>query len=165
MNAEQRKEIEQLYMQMYDMLTAYARSALSEEALAEEAVQETFRIACQKPEDLCDSPNPKGWLVNTMKFTIQNTKRSRENARQILSEYLADQSRQILYSADNINLDILYENVADLEAFKLLKEMAIDGKSHLEMAQSRGISVAACKKRVQRAKELLQRKLYADVTK
>ena len=58
MNAEQRKEIEQLYMQMYDMLTAYARSSLSEEALAEEAVQETFRIACQKPEDLCDSPNP-----------------------------------------------------------------------------------------------------------
>ena len=46
MNAEQRKKIEQLYMQMYDMLTAYARSSLSEEALAEEAVQETFRIAC-----------------------------------------------------------------------------------------------------------------------
>ena len=165
MNAEQRKEIEQLYMQMYDMLTTYARSSLSEEALAEEAVQETFRIACQKPEDLCGSPNPKGWLVNTLKFTIQNTKRSRENARQILSEYLADQSRQILYSDDKVSLDVLYENVADLEAFKLLKEMAIDGKSHLEMAQSRGISVSACKKRVQRAKELLQKKLYSDVTK
>lgn len=165
MNAEQRKKIEQLYMQMYDMLTAYARSSLSEEALAEEAVQETFRIACQKPEDLCDSPNPKGWLVNTLKFTIQNTKRSRESARLILSEYLADQSRQILYSDDKVSLDVLYENVADLEAFKLLKEMAIEGKSHLEMAQSRGISVSTCKKRVQRAKELLQKKLSTDVTK
>ena len=150
---------------MYDMLTAYARSSLSEEALAEEAVQETFRIACQKPEDLCDSPNPKGWLVNTLKFTIQNTKRSQESARQLLSEYLAEQSRQILYTDDKVSLDVLYENVADLEAFKLLKEMAIDGKSHLEMAQSRGISVAACKKRVQRAKDLLQKKLYTDVTK
>lgn len=165
MNAEQRKKIEQLYMQMYDMLTAYARCSLSEETSAEEAVQETFRIACQKPEDLCNSSNPKGWLVNTLKFAIQNMKRSRESARQILSEYLADQSRQILYSDDKVSLDVLYENVADLEAFKLLKEMAIDGKSHLEMAQSRGISVSACKKRGQRAKELLQKKLYTDVTK
>lgn len=164
MNAEQRKEIEQLYIQMYDMLTAYARCSLSEETLAEEAVQETFRIACQKPEDLCNSPNPKGWLVNTLKFTIRNMKRSRESARQILSEYLADQSRQILYSDDKVSLDVLYENVADLEAFKLLKEMAIDGKSCLEIAKSRGISVSACKKRVQRAKELLQKKLFTDVT-
>lgn len=164
MNAEQRKVIEQLYMQMYDMLITYARCSLSEEALAEEAVQETFRIACQKPEELCNSPNPKGWLVNTLKFTIQNMKRSRENARQILSEYLSDQSRQILYSDDKVSLDILYENVSDLEAFKLLKEIAIDGKSHLEIAKSRGISVSACKKRVQRAKELLQKKLFIDVT-
>ena len=103
--------------------------------------------------------------MNTLKFTIQNTKRSRESARQLLSEYLAEQSRQILYTDDKVSLDVLYENVADLEAFKLLKEMAIDGKSHLEMAQSRGISVSACKKRVQRAKELLQKKLYTDVTK
>lgn len=165
MNAEQRKEIEQLYMQMYDMLTTYARCSLSEETLAEEAVQETFRIACQKPENLCNSPNPKGWLVNTLKFTIQNMKRSREGARQILSEYLADQSHQILYSDDKVSLDILYENVSDLEAFKLLKEIAIDGKSYLEIAKSRGISVSACKKRVQRAKELLQKKLFTDVTK
>lgn len=165
MNAEQRKVIEQLYMQMYDMLINYARCALSEEALAEEAVQETFRIACQKPEELCNSPNPKGWLVNTLKFTIQNMKRSRENARQILSEYLADQSRQIRYSDDKVSLDIIYENVSDLEAFKLLKEIAIDGKSCLEIAKSRGISVSACKKRVQRAKELLQKKLFTDVTK
>ena len=165
MNAEQRKEIEQLYIQMYDMLTAYARCSLSEETLAEEAVQETFRIACQKSEDLCNSPNPKGWLVNTLKFTIQNMKRSRESARQILSEYLADQSRQVLYSDDKVSLDILYENVSDLEAFKLLKEIAIDGKSHLEIAKSRGISVSACKKRVQRAKELLRKKLFTDVTK
>ena len=40
-----------------------------------------------------------------------------------------------------------------------IKEMAIDGRSHLEMATARGITVAACKKRVQRAKETLQKKL------
>ena len=63
MDKEQSKFIEQLYMEMYDMLITYARCALQEESLAEEAVQETFRIACQKPESLRDSPNPNGWLV------------------------------------------------------------------------------------------------------
>lgn len=48
MTAEQRVQIEELYLQMYNGMMAYARSSLSEEALAEEAIQETFRIACQK---------------------------------------------------------------------------------------------------------------------
>jgi DNA-directed RNA polymerase specialized sigma24 family protein len=37
--------------------------------------------------------------------------------------------------------------------------MAVDGKSHLQMAEARGITVAACKKRMERAKKLLQKKL------
>lgn len=164
MNADQRKQIEQLYLQMYDMLMAYAHSALPEYALAEEAVQETFRIACQKPKNLCGSPNPKGWLVKTLKFTIQNVKRSRESARLLLIEYQAAHGQQRAVSEDSISLDVLYGNLADMEEFKLLKEMAVDGKSHMEMAQARGISVSACKKRVQRAKELLQKKLNSDVT-
>ena len=62
MDKEQSRFIEQLYMEMYDMLITYARCALQEESLAEEAVQETFRIACQKPESLRESPNPNGWF-------------------------------------------------------------------------------------------------------
>lgn len=159
MNTEENKAIEQLYLEMYAMLMAYARSALGEEALAEEAVQETFQIACQKPAQLLDSPNPRGWLVNTLKFTIRNMTRSRDSARLILSRYLAARSESIAFSEDKVSLEILYENVADLEEFKLLKELAIDGRSHLEMAKDRGISVNACKKRVQRAKEILKKKL------
>ena len=159
MNTDQHDMIEELYMEMYDMLLAYASSTFPEQSLAEEAVQETFRIACQRPDQLCSSPNPKGWLVNTLKFTLRNMKRSRESAQQLLSRYLALQTDAITFSVDKISLEVMYENVADLEEFKLVKEMAIDGKSHLEMAQARGISVAACKKRMQRAKELLQKKL------
>lgn len=159
MNPEYGKQIEQLYFEMYDMLLSYARCSFEEKSLAEEAVQETFQIACQKPDQLCGSINPKGWLVNTLKFTIRNMKRSRENARQILSAYLIAQNEPVAYSEDNLPLRLMYENVADSEEFKLIKEMAIDGKSHLEMANARGISVNACKKRVQRAKETLRRKI------
>ena len=69
------------------------------------------------------------------------------------------QSEAAAFSEDKVNFDIMYQNIVDTEEFKLLKEMAIDGKSHLEMATARGISVDACKKRVQRAKETLRKKL------
>lgn len=159
MTVEQSRLIEQLYLEMYDMLIIYARCSLEEESLAEEAVQETFQIACQKPASLFESMNPRGWLVNTLKNTIRNVKRSRESARQLLSKYLAVQTKEVAFSEDKVSLEVMYENVADMEEFRLIKEMAVDGRSHLEMAVARGITVAACKKRVQRAKEALQKKL------
>lgn len=158
MTSDQRKRIEEFYLEMYDRLFIYARSALDNESLAEEAIQETFRIVCMKPEDLLSSPNPKGWIVNTLKYTIQNMKRSRDKLNVLLTQYLAANS-SVAFSEDRISLEVTYENVARSEEFSLIKEMAVDGRSHLEMAQSRGISVAACKKRVQRAKEFLRRKI------
>ena len=74
MKARYSKEIDRLYLQMYSMLFEYARSSLSSDALAEEAVQDTFIIACQKPEALCESPNPEGWLVNTLKNVLSNVR-------------------------------------------------------------------------------------------
>lgn len=165
MNPKYSEQIEQLYLEMYDMLLTYAQCSFKEESLAEEAVQETFRIACQKPDQLCESKNPKGWLVNTLKFTIRNMKRNREHTLQLLSAYLLEQEECVAFSEDRLSLQLMYGNVADSEEFQLIKEMVIDKKSHLEMAKARGISVSACKKRVQRAKETLQKKLKEDVTK
>lgn len=159
MNSKQYAEIEQIYLRMYDKLFLYARSALENDSLAEEAVQETFRIACQKPDDLLRSPRPEGWLVNTLKYVVSNMIHSRSTANRILSEYIAAQPKVFFATEDRIGFEIMYENVADMEEFQLIKEMAIDGMSHLEMAQKRGISVDACKKRVQRAKEVLRKKI------
>lgn len=153
------REIEQLYLRMYDFLLEYAKSSLGNYSLAEEAVQDTFQIACQKSEDLCNSKSPEGWLVNTLKNVISNTIRSRATANKILSEYLASQARDFAVTEDRVKFEILYENVADLEEFQLLKEMVIDGYSHLEMAKKRGISVETCRKRVQRAKDTLRKKI------
>ena len=63
------------------------------------------------------------------------------------------------FSEDQISLEVTYENVGHSDEFQLIKEMAVEGKSHLEMADARGISVVACKKRVQRAKEFLRRNI------
>ena len=158
MTAKQSKFIEKLYLEMYDMLMAYARSSLENEALAEEAVQETFQTACMKPVELLLSPNPEGWIFNTLKFTIKNSERSRNRALNFLTEYTSAHGEEA-FSEDHISLEVTYGTLAQTEEFQLLKEMAIERKSHLEMAQKRGISVAACKKRVQRAKEFLRKKI------
>ena len=159
MNAEQNRKIEKLYCEMFEKMMIYACSSLDSEALAEEAVQETFRIACQKPEQLCESVNPQGWLVQTLKYTIRNIKSNRATAERIVEKYLTAQTKDFSFSEDHLDLHILYENVADTEEFRLLAEMVIEGKSHLEIANSRGISVSACKKRMQRAKETLREKI------
>ena len=161
MNAEQNRKIEELYHGMFEKMKVYACCSLDNEALAEEAVQETFRIACQKPEQFCKSVNPRGWLIQTLKYTICNIQSSRATAKRIVEKYLMTQIEDFSFSVDSLDLHILYENVVDTEEFKLLAEMAIEGRSHLEMANSRGISVSACKKRVQRAKETLRRKIDA----
>ncbi len=159
MNAEQNRMIEKLYLEMFDKMMVYARCSLENEALAEEAVQEAFRIACQKPEELCGSANPQGWLLQTLKYTVCNIRHSWATAKRIVEEYLITQFKDLAFSEDYPDLSVLYENVADTEEFKLLAEMAIEEKSYLEMANSRGISVSACKKRVQRAKETLRRRI------
>lgn len=159
MTAEQRRMIEALYLEMFDKMMAYACCSLDNEALAEEAVQETFRIACQKPDQLCQSVNPRGWLVQTLKYMICNIQSSRASAQKLVEKYLKAQSKDSTFSEDCVDLHILYENVAHTEEFKLLIETAVEGRSHLEMANSRGISVDACKKRVQRAKETLRKKI------
>lgn len=158
MTLHQEKRVEEFYREMYDLLLSYALSSLENKPLAEEAIQETFRIVCMKPEELLSSPNPRGWIVNTLKYTIQNMKRSRDKANAMLTQYLADNGREA-FSEDRLSLEATYANVARSEEFRLVKEMAVEGRSHQEMARSRGISVDACKKRVQRAKEFLRKKI------
>lgn len=159
MNARQRLEIERLYFELFEQMRIYANSALENEALAEEAVQETFRIACMKPEQLCDSPNPRGWLFNTLKYVIQNTRKIRNRAINLLAEYTAHREVSPSWTEDAIDPDILYEDVINSEEYQLLKAFALEGRSLLELAQERGISLDACKKRVQRAKEMLKQKI------
>lgn len=156
---EHRKRIESLYLEMFDKLMIYARSTLENEALAEEAVQDTFRIACQNPEKLCQSPNPQGWLVLTLRNTIRNTLSNRATAKRIAETYLMHHLKEVSFSEGPMDLTLQYRNLVNTEEFELLLEMAIEGKSHKEMAAARNISVVACRKRVQRAREILQKKI------
>lgn len=159
MTWEQRERIEALYLEMYGLLFLYACNSFGDEALAEEAIQEAFRIACMKPDDFLSSPNPRGWIINTLKYTMQNMRRNRDKNKKLLTKYLANRDSSAAFSKDRLSLEVMYGNVANSEEFRLIKELAVEGKSHREIARSRGISVDACRKRVQRAKAFLRRKI------
>ena len=164
MNAEQSRKMTELYIEMYDKLMMVARKNEDSEALAEEAVQETFSIACQKPEECLGCSSPQGWLVLTLRNVIRNAKRKRANTKRLVEQYLMAQFKEASVTEDRLDLNVLYGKTADMEEFQLMLEMAVHGRSHKEMAGARGISISACKKRVQRAREILQRKLEKDVT-
>lgn len=159
MTPHQQKLIEELYLDKYESLFSYAQACLQNNSLAEEAVQETFRIACTKPDSICDVPNTAGWLIITLKNVILNTKRQRAAAGNLLAEYIDVQADNIGVTIDSINVDLIYSNVADSEEFRLIKELVLNGHSVLELAEARGITVDACQKRIQRARKKLQKRI------
>ena len=147
--------IEELYGRMFVKMLLYARSVLRNDALAEEAVQDTFRIACGKPEDLCHSPNPEGWLLNTLKNVLRNMLRSQARAGRLMAALSPDCDA---VSRETPDLQLLYGKLAQTEEFRLIQAVA-EGIPIRELARERGVTVDACKKRIQRAKEFLQKKL------
>jgi RNA polymerase sigma-70 factor (ECF subfamily) len=80
-------------------------------------------------------------------------------ANKIVTDYYDIQLTQQAAPADEPDLDLLYSNVSSSEEFKLIKAIALDGKSMMELAEEMHISVSACKKRAQRAREFLRKKL------
>ena len=54
------------------LLYAYALRILGDHALAEEAIQDAFCIACTKREQLLSDPKPQAWIMLTLKHVMQN---------------------------------------------------------------------------------------------
>lgn len=155
----QDKYIEKLYREMFTQLNIYAQSTLRDRSLGEEAVQDTFRIACLKIDELMASSNPKGWLMNTLKNVINNMKRSRARLLRIL--FTASEVNEASFGSvnDDIDPEIMYGGIIGAEEFDLLKKIVLERYSMLEAAEELGISVDACKKRLQRAKMKFKKKL------
>jgi RNA polymerase sigma-70 factor (ECF subfamily) len=95
----------------------------------------------------------------TLKHIIHNLLRRQDTASRFMDGYLSGQAQALSTDQEPLPPELLYANISGTEEFRLLSEMAIDGRTHAEMADSRGISVNACKKRVQRAKALLKQRI------
>ena len=74
MTAEQDRFFTAIYLDRRKPLLEYAESNLHNHALAEEAVQQAFEIACRKIEDFQNCPKPEGWIFRSLEFVISNMK-------------------------------------------------------------------------------------------
>lgn len=153
----QRQWMEQLYREMYEKLMAYARSTLRENGLAEEAVQDTFRIACMKVNDITGSDNPQGWLMLVLRNVVRNMLRTRARLSKLVISSMALDETVLAGQAENMSTDVLYSELLGQEDYNLLKRIVLDHCTMMEAAEEFGLSVEACKKRVQRSKAKLRR--------
>lgn len=151
--------ISDLFHKFYPQMMIYARSALFSQTLAEEAVQEAFHIACSKPDLLQESENPKGWMINTLRYIIFEMRR--REAKQILLMESFDSDIHNLPDKKEIsqNLELIYGDLCKTREFQLVKMLAVEGKTISQISAELGISEVACRKRMERARKFLRSKL------
>ena len=169
---DQERLLEELYREMYSVLLCYANAALKDKALAEEAVQDTFRIACAKISELSESPNQKGWLMLTLKNVIRNTRRELAALNQLFVSAISIDDEIVLEThaletdydkrIEDAEVDILYADLLSSDEYSLLKKIVLQRYTMADAARELGISVESCKKRVQRAKQKLRKKLERE---
>ena len=159
MTAEQDRFFTAIYLDRRKPLLEYAESNLHNHALAEEAVQQAFEIACRKIEDFQSSPNPEGWIFNAVRFVVFNMASRQRTERRVIApvdEYRPD---LVAAPADPLPLRVHFGQLVDSPQFRIVYEMEIVGRTLEEIAIDLGISEAACKKRAERARKHLQKKL------
>ena len=155
MTTAQREHIRQLYQTEYRKLFAIAYARLHDAGRANDAVQQTFTVACQRPEALLDGPRPDQWLLSALLRVVHEIIRDAAKRNGPSPEHLAEQGAP----PEELPLEVLYGALADTEAFRLVKAVSVDGQTYEELAEELGISVNACRIRVMRAKRFLQESL------
>lgn len=151
--------IHNLYAENHQFLFNYAKRVIGNPDLAEEAVQETFAIACNKEDTLKTHPNPRGWLVVALKRTIQDMNKQRSQAAEIFTAYLEQYGCPPPDSQDPGHSHVIYSDLVNQDAFDLMLKVALTKCTSRDIAKDLNISVAAAKKRIYRARKAMQETL------
>ncbi len=167
-----RTPLEELYEQYYQAYyTKLWRQALQilrqyqgagDPGRAEEAVQETFLIAWEKPKAFLDSPSPEGWLVNTLKNVLRNMIRAdqRWTARlQAIQDKLAQDGA---YAVPGGGVDL--EDLLPPEEWELLKRFYLEGETYETLCRELGVKKSTLAMRIKKSKETF-RKNYREAEK
>ena len=164
MTADQNQFLSEKYHEKRKFLLEYAESSLHNYALSEEAVQQTFEIACRKIDDFCNSPNPDGWLTKTLSFVVRNIESRQRSERRVIS--ITDDYRPDLIAAPEVPLPlrVTYGSLVEAPQFRLVYEAEVLGRSYKEIATDLGITESTCKKRAERARKFLEKKLRKQMS-
>lgn len=148
--------LEHYFKDEYGDMLSFATYLLNSQSLAEVAVQDTFVFALENTDKLLDSPKPVGWLYNVMKNIIKHIQRDQQVLIKRLISF--DESTIVLNDPKAEEAANLLSIARDDPNSKLLHRFYIEGYSLKELAQELGITIGACKMRIKRAKEQMQKR-------
>ena len=154
-----KKYIEQMYMENYDDMLRYASIALDNSDLAQDAVQESFLIAQARADKFMASPEPRGWLFNVLKNVIGNMYKQQKK--------LVSVNQAMTETRDHRELEpgfgTKYKGLISDEELQMLIGVYCCGCSYAEIAERLGITLSACKKRIQRARRRFEEAINKDL--
>ena len=151
MTEEKRLFFENLYQEQFFKLRYYAYAALNDWDRAEEVTQDVFLTAWRKIDQLVSSPNPQGWLVQTMKYTLKNVQRNDcIQARLFLSVVDPEKLRTENAIESTMEVENLYRTFLTQEEYHLLCRFVLEKATYKELSQELSINIWACQKRMQR---------------
>ena len=146
--------LEEWYRRYGPWLFSYARQIVSYH-IAEELVQETFRVAWEHGGNLADIRYPKAWLRKILDNCLRNKLREISRLHALIEQLQQTQSE---HYEDPVNIELEYEGAVSSDDLRLLKRLA-EGHTYQEAADELQISAEACRKRVKRAEEKLKKVL------
>lgn len=157
---EQQLWLEQLYKKEYNGLLAFAQRHLSSPETVEDAVQEAYSIACAKIDELMNSPRPGGWLTEVLRRVIYRQIRTQMRAAAHFITTGDLDKRLIPAPMDNIvELDMAGVQALGKQNYYILKQVLLKELSIEEAARIMGVSTDTCRKRLERSKKKLRKKL------
>ena len=119
---EYEQGLETLFIEMNASLFSYAKIHLHSEDLAQEAIQETFLIACKKVDTLFASPNPKGWIMRTLQNVIMRIRDQNKKATLLLVRLALFNDDMVLNTATNdIDFEETYAKLLNPKDYELIK--------------------------------------------
>lgn len=159
MKPEQDAFLEEHFRAQFNRLKYRAYCYLGDYAQAEVAVQEAFVTACTKIDAFMGSPNPTGWIVETVKNVSLNMQRSQNLYQSLfISVEALEQPLEVELENDDAPLDIdgsCQESLTPNE-YQLFRRYAVNRESTTKLAEEFGISAPACRKRLQRTAEKMR---------
>lgn len=137
-----------LYINNHSIMLKYARNFFNNREIAEDVVQNTFLVALENVDKVINSANPGGWLMNTLRNIIGDVYRSQKRLLDIYAQF--DENLNATDFAADLRIE--YKGIVGEEDLDLLFQVYCNGMTYQEAADKLGISISACKKRIQRAK-------------
>ena len=147
--------IRDIYQSEYRNMFHYAYNILDDKNLAETAVQETFVVALRKYAQFLDSDSPAGWVYNALKYTIKHMCRERQY---LLLHNISMSEAEVQVKMKQDRYDLESDETDASPNMDLLIEHYLQGFSIKEIAAKHGLSVGACKMRMNRARATLAKK-------